>query len=180
MTHVPVLSAKVRRNGRLKWVVMAYSRHWQYIQADFWLQNFVVFSLIRINLLKCLQSSWSPSPYTWKHLHRLILLYIWHRFSQVVGYGRLYSRCSLLFESWPVLTPVIHPHRGFSPGACHFFFFFPISRVHLFVHEFVHSFWKQAKMRRNGRSKWAVMAYSRHWQYVQADFWLQNSTLISI
>jgi hypothetical protein len=39
MTHVLGLSATIRRNERLKWVVMAYSRHWQYVRANFGFTN---------------------------------------------------------------------------------------------------------------------------------------------
>jgi hypothetical protein len=44
MTHIHVLSAEVRRNERLKWMVMANSRHWWHLWANFWLDIYNSFN----------------------------------------------------------------------------------------------------------------------------------------
>ena len=87
--HGTVLSVEVRRNERLTWVVVADSRHWWYVWANFWLQKFAVIISLRNKLIRKDCSRLSIFL-CWKNVHRLVLLQDQHKIPQVIGYGRLY------------------------------------------------------------------------------------------
>lgn len=88
MTHVFVLFWVLRSRGTsgydrlyaLKhvWIQLLDLKISQKIQCKEWRHQ------------KCLESSWFLISYTWKSLHCLILLRIWHSIFYVIGYGRLY------------------------------------------------------------------------------------------
>ena len=63
------MSTTVRKNIQLKWAVLAYSRHWQYVRANVWLKESQFFNLR--NKIIGFFSPWNP-PYlcvpTWEIL----------------------------------------------------------------------------------------------------------------
>ena len=122
MIHVLVLSVKVRRNEQLKESVMAHFRHWQYVHANFWLQNFTVILIQGTKLPKkfavlLISSSYTLKialPFTSPSLaHNLLYDQLWMPLLYSLGIsidvGFLGENCHKSTLSWVKEDQLFHP-----------------------------------------------------------------------
>ena len=105
MTHVLVLSSKVRRSELLKWAVMIDSRHWQYVHTNFWLQEFIVLSIQGLKLPNNLQSSLFLSSYMWENC---IALYFSKFDAKHLKWLVIGAYFRMIFVQTSPLTPSMH------------------------------------------------------------------------